>query len=246
MDGSFWGEMNTDPDVARLASLLVEPARAAMLMHLLDGRSWTAAELANVAGVRPPSASAHLKKLLAGELIKVSPAGRHRYYRLAGAEVASLLEQFARSAPGAAVSTPGERRASSSMRECRLCYNHLAGRLGVEIAETLVRREWLIEDEPWYRLTEAGWQKLTAIGIKPATGKTCMDWSERRLHIAGILGRNLVESLLNRKVLQRDPKSRALRVTPEGVDVIRTDFGVDWPLSSVRSLPGALPARAGS
>src|SRR4051812_39107740 len=102
--------MNGQPDIARLAKLVTEPARAAMLLHLLDGRSWTAAELARVAGVRASAASAHLKRLLAGDLIKVNPAGRHRYFRLASAEVAALMEQLARSAPERPAITPGERR----------------------------------------------------------------------------------------------------------------------------------------
>ena len=101
------------PDIARLAGLVTEPARAAMLLHLLDGRSWTATELAKAAGIRGPTASVHLKKLLAGELIKVSPNGRHRYFRLAGTGIAQLVEQLQGFAPthAHAGATPGQRRA---------------------------------------------------------------------------------------------------------------------------------------
>jgi DNA-binding transcriptional ArsR family regulator len=217
--------MNAEPDIARLAALVTEPARAAILLHLLDGRSWTASELAKIAGIRASAASAHLKKLLAGDLIKVSPTGRHRYFRLSSAEIAGLMEQLARSAPVRAAITPGERRASLALRECRLCFDHLAGRLGVAITDSMVRKAWLIEQEPWYRLTELGAKELSALGVEPAPGRTCMDWSERRLHLAGPLGRHLAQFLLSHKMLQRDAGSRALRITPSGEESISALFG---------------------
>jgi DNA-binding transcriptional ArsR family regulator len=222
--------MNSEPDIAGLATLVTEPARAAILLHLLDGRSWTAAELAKVAGVRASAASAHLKKLLAGNLIKVSPTGRHRYFRLASAEIAGLMEQLARSAPVRAATTPGERRASLALRECRLCFDHLAGQLGVAITDGMVRKAWLIEQEPWYRLTDVGAKELSTLGVEPASGRTCMDWSERRLHLAGALGRHLAQFLLSHNLLQRDARSRALRVTPSGAESISAIVGLesDW------------------
>jgi DNA-binding transcriptional ArsR family regulator len=219
--------MNPEPDIARLATLITEPTRAAILLHLLDGRSWTAAELAKVADVRASAASAHLKKLLAGNLIKVSPTGRHRYFRLASAEIAGLMEQLARSAPVRAATTPGERRASLALRECRLCFDHLAGRLGVAITDGMVRKAWLIEQEPWYRLTDVGAKALSALGVEPASGRTCMDWSERRLHLAGALGRHLAQFLLSHNMLQRDARSRALRVTPSGAESISAIAGLE-------------------
>lgn len=222
--------MNSEPDIASLATLVTEPARAAILLHLLDGRSWTAAELARSAGVRASTASAHLKKLLAGNLIKVSPTGRHRYFRLASAEIAGLMEQLARSAPVRIPTTPGERRASVALRECRLCFDHLAGRLGIAITEGMVRKAWLMEEEPWYRLTDIGSKELLTLGVEPASGRTCMDWSERRLHLAGPLGRHLAQFLLSYKMIQRDARSRALRVTPSGAESIGSIFGLesDW------------------
>jgi DNA-binding transcriptional ArsR family regulator len=218
--------MSTEPDIAHLAALVTEPARAAMLLHLLDGRNWTATELAQAAGVGAPAASAHLKKLLHGELIKVSPTGRHRYFRLASARVAALVEQLSGFAPVRPAITPGEKRASAALRECRLCYDHLAGRVGVAITDGLVRKSWLIEQEPWYQLTDLGARELSRLGVEPTAGRTCMDWSERKLHLAGTLGRQLAECLLRQKLLQRDARSRALRVTPVGVDSIREIFGV--------------------
>jgi DNA-binding transcriptional ArsR family regulator len=218
--------MDINPDIARLAALVTEPARAAMLLHLLDGRSWTATELARTARIRAPAASAHLKKLVAAELIKVSPNGRHRYFRLAGTGVAQLVEQLQGFAPIQPAATPGERRASQALRTCRLCYDHLAGRLGVELTQTMVRKGWLIEDEPWYRFTDAGLESLAAFGVERAPGRTCMDWSERRLHLAGPLGARLAQVLIERKLLLRDSRSRALRVSPDGDEVMKAIFGV--------------------
>ena len=218
--------MNINPDIARLAALVTEPARATMLLHLLDGRSWTATELARAAGIRAPAASAHLKKLVAAELIKVSPNGRHRYFRLASTGIAQLVEQLQRFAPIQAVATPGERRASEALRTCRLCYDHLAGRLGVELTLAMVRKGWLIEDEPWFRLTDPGLESLAPFGLERIPGRTCMDWSERRLHLAGPLGAHLARALIERKLLLRDRKSRALRVSPQGDETLKTIFGV--------------------
>jgi DNA-binding transcriptional ArsR family regulator len=187
----------------------------------------SAAELAKIAGVRASAASAHLKKLLAGNLIKLSPSGRHRYFRLAGAEIAGLMEQLAGFAPVRAATTPGERRASLALRECRLCFDHLAGRLGVAITDGMVRKAWLIEQEPWYRLTDVGAKELSTLGVELASGRTCTDWSERRLHLAGALGRHLAQFLLSQKLLQRDPRSRGLRVTPSGAESIDAIFGLE-------------------
>jgi DNA-binding transcriptional ArsR family regulator len=207
--------------------LVTEPARAAILLHLLDGRSWTATELAEVAGVRASAASAHLKRLLENELITVSPGGRHRYFRLAGADIASLIEQLARSSPARQPATPGQRRASVALRACRICYDHLAGRLGVGITEAMVRKSWLIEKEPWYVLTDVGAKELSALDIEPSAGRTCMDWSERRLHLAGVLGAAIADRLIRSKFLLRDHKSRALRITAAGAEAISETFGID-------------------
>jgi DNA-binding transcriptional ArsR family regulator len=218
--------MTTEPDVAALAALLTEPARAAILMHLLDGRSWTAAELGKVAGVGASTASVHLRKLVAGDLIQVSPAGRHRYFRIANIEIARLLEQLARLAPKKPVPTPGARRAAAGLRYCRLCYDHLAGRVGVALTASLLQRAWLIEAEPWYHLTDAGREALIELGVSSTTGRTCMDWSERRLHLSGPLGRELAQALLGKKWMQRDSRSRALWVTPDGSEALHRLLGI--------------------
>jgi DNA-binding transcriptional ArsR family regulator len=219
--------MSADPNLASLAALITEPARAAMLSHLLDGRGWTAAELGKAAGVRPPTASAHLRKLLDGKLIRVSALGRHRYFRLAGPEVARMLEQLANFAPPRIIRTPGEKRASLSLRRCRLCYDHLAGELGVAITESMLRKSWLIEAEPWYRLSDEGVRALGQLGIAGAEGRMCMDWSERRPHLAGALGRRMAEVFLEKDWLQREKDSRALWLTPVGRAGVETNFQID-------------------
>ena len=216
-----------DPDIARLAAAVTEPARAAILVHLLDGRSWTATELAKVAGTKAAAMSAHLKKLLGCGLIKVSPLGRHRYYRLAGAPVAGLIEQLQGFAPPPRpAATPGERRAAVALRTCRLCYDHLAGALGVAITEAMVKKSWLVEDGPWYRLTDTGNAGLSALAVEPMPGRICIDWTERKPHVAGPLGTQLAQAMLQEKLMLRDAKSRALRVTALGKETLGRVFGI--------------------
>jgi len=228
--------MNSDPDYSSAAAMLVEPARAAMLARMLDGRAWTATELSSAAGIRPSTGSAHLSKLLALGWVKVLPQGRHRYYRLAGGEVAAFLESFARLAPDPDIHTPGARRASEALRHCRLCYDHLAGRVGVAWTENLVALGWLDASEVGYTATPLGQRGLADLGLPnfaegtgPKAGRPCMDWSERRLHIAGPLGRDLAKGLIALGWFQRDPRSRALWVTPLGREGYDRVFGLTLP-----------------
>ena len=223
--------MNSDPDFATAAALLAEPARAAILARLLDGRSWTATELAKAAAIRPSTGSSHLSKLLEQGWVAVHPQGRNRYYRLAGESIASFLESFASIAPSAGARTPGEVRASAALRHCRLCYDHLAGQVGVAFTQNLLLRDWV---DLAFQLTQAGREGLEARGLKPpeGEGRGCMDWSERRLHLAGPLGRSLTKTMLGAGWFQRDPKSRALWVTPLGRDELERSLGL--ALSSLR------------
>jgi DNA-binding transcriptional ArsR family regulator len=218
--------MRAEPDIAQLTAVITERTRAAILVHLLDGRSWTATELTRIAGVKASATSAHLKKLLNCGLIKVSPTGRHRYFRLAEGRIATLIEQLQGFAPLHAASTPGQKRATATLRACRLCYDHLAGRLGVALTDAMVKKFWLIEDEPWFRLTDGGMEALSRLDIVPSDGRTCMDWSERKLHLAGALGTRLAQSFLDRRFLLREKDSRALRITALGAEAIATYFGV--------------------
>jgi DNA-binding transcriptional ArsR family regulator len=236
--------MNTDPDVAELAALVTEPARAAMLMHMLDGRSWTATELARAAGVGAPTASAHLRKLLEAQLIRVSPAGRHRYFRIANADTARLLEQLARLAPKRRPEALAARRASADLRRCRLCYDHLAGHLGVAITQHMVQSAWLLESEPWYRVTERGRRALGGMGVEGCDGRTCMDWSERRLHVAGALGREIAQVCMAKRWLVRNPKSRALWITPLGAESLGRLFDLRFSPSAAGVIAVRLASEA--
>lgn len=220
--------MTSDPDFATAATLLADPARAAMLSRLLDGRSWTATELAKAAGIQPSTGSSHLSKLLDQGWVAMHPQGRNRYYRLAGEGIASFLESFASIAPRSRARTPGEVRASTALRHCRLCYDHLAGQIGVVFTQSLQQRGWI---DPEFQLTLAGHGALGARGIQLSEkeGRGCMDWSERRLHLAGPLGRSLTKELLNAGWFEGDPKSRALWITPQGRDELERGLGLALP-----------------
>lgn len=223
--------MTSDPDFATAAALLADPARAAILTRLLDGRSWTATELAKAAAIRPSTGSSHLSKLLEQGWIAVHPQGRNRYYRLADEGIASFLESFASISLSPGARTPGEIRASAALRHCRLCYDHLAGQVGVAFTQNLLYRDWV---DPAFQLTQAGREGLEARGLRlpDGNGRGCMDWSERRLHLAGPLGRSLTKAMLGAGWFQRDPKSRALWVTPLGRDELEQSLGLE--LSSLR------------
>lgn len=236
--------MATEPDIATVAGLLADPARAAILGRLMDGRAWTATELARVAGVKPATGSAHLAKLLAAEWVAVHAQGRYRYYHLADARVAGLLEQLSALAPEADPRTPGERRASRALRHCRLCYDHLAGRVGVALLQALRAQGYLAEGGGTLALTAAGrsWQEAHGLGLAESPGKPCMDWSERRVHLAGPLGRDLTAAFLAHRWLQRDAHTRALWVTPEGASQFERILGLatedpDAPLSGRAPAP---------
>jgi len=228
--------MTSDPDFATAASLLADPARAAILARLLDGRAWTATELAKAAAIRPSTGSSHLSKLLEQGWITVHPQGRNRYYRLAGDGIASFLEGFASIAPSPGARTPGEVRASAALRHCRLCYDHLAGQMGVAFTQSLRLRGWI---DPAFQLTQAGREGMEAKSLLLADeeGRGCMDWSERRLHVAGPLGRSLIKAMMGAGWFQRDSNSRALWVTPLGRDALERGFGlvVDTTLTQART-----------
>lgn len=225
--------------LSRIASLVGEPARTAMLIELMGGRALTARELARAAGVGAPTASAHLARLLEAELLCVTASGRHRYYRLASAEVARLIESLMQLASHTASPRilPGPRDAA--LRAARTCYDHLAGRLGVAVTQRLVACGGLELDENRARLTERGRRALVELGIElppsPADGtrddaaacRPCLDWSERRFHIAGRLATHLCSCFESRGWARRRAASRALDVTPPGRRVLQGWLGLD-------------------
>ena len=193
-----------DANIATPAALIGDPTRAAMLQALLGGRSIPATQLAWAAGVTPQSASNHLAKLAAGGLVAVTRQGRHRYYRLAAPEVAQALEALARVLPTPKAFAPPLSPKARRLREARTCYDHLAGRLGVALADAFERAALIEADGPVrYSLTTDGQARLVAlgvdfVGVKPnprGALRPCIDWTERRRHLAGPLAARLLERL---------------------------------------------------
>lgn len=215
----------SEPRLARVAAAIADPARSRMLAALLDGRRASATELAVAGSVGASTASAHLARLLDAGLLAVEPRGRHRYFRLADAEVAHALEALALVAERGAVERDWERPERRGLREARRCYGHLAGRLGVGLCDALSRSDRLAAG-PAGRLapTAAGTAWLGRLGFDttalPASATRCygcLDWSERRDHLAGPLATRLLEHLLARGWLRPGPgATRALDLTPTG------------------------------
>jgi len=220
-----------DSDLASVGALLAEPARAKVLLALADGRSLPASVLASEAGIAPSTASHHLARLVSGGLLSCVTRGRHRYFALAGPDVAELLEAAARVAPTRPVTSLREGTRAHALRYARRCYDHLAGRVGVAVAEALEARRFLVASDSVFTVTAAGVSAFADLGV-PAdageTARTCRDWTEQRSHIAGPLGRALLFALLERGWLEPELRTRALRVPPAGEDGLRR-LGVELP-----------------
>lgn len=222
--------------VARIAALVGDPARAGMLLALMDGRALTANELAAVARITAPTASRHLSLLVAADLLRATRQGRHRYHRLASPEVARVLEgimQLAAAPQRPPLPVAGPR--DPQMRFARTCYDHLAGRLAVAVADRLVEDGAVVIEEETAVLTDQAPAVLASLGlhgVAPAQGgkrpacRPCLDWGERRMHLAGQLGTLLCAHCLHQGWLLRKPKSRALELTPRGATALRDWFGL--------------------
>lgn len=214
-----------DANVAPTAALLADPARVAMLWALSDGRACSAGELARSAGIGASTASEHLARLVAARLLEGQSQGRHRYYRLANPAVIQVLESLAGLAPAAPVTVAAS---TTPLRFARTCYDHLAGALGVRVTETLVARGALQPAQRDFQIGARGEEYLTALGVDVASvteaarrsrrvfARSCLDWSERRSHLAGALGAALATALLEWQWLERMPRTRAVRVTRAG------------------------------
>jgi DNA-binding transcriptional ArsR family regulator len=235
--------MSGDVDLARTAALIGDPGRAKVLRALADGRELAASVLAHEAGVAASTASVHLAKLVEGGLVTAQTRGRHRYFRLAGPQVARAMEALAEIAPAAPIRSLREGTKAQAVRTARTCYDHLAGRLGVAIMSTLIAagdltggdgrhvRERARKDRPSavgrdldYRLTDEGAEKLADLGVDveralagPRTPiRYCIDWSEQDHHLSGALGAALAEHLFELNWVKRLPRTRAVLVTDDG------------------------------
>lgn len=211
-----------DRDLAPLATLIGDPARIAILAALAEGHALPAGELAHRAGVHPATATGHLRKLVAGGLVVVRAQGRHRYHELAGPRVAALIEAMAQLAPATPVRSLRSDRAAKTLTEARTCYDHLAGRRGVELRDRLVDADALrMVDDRDHELTPAGRMLVAAVGLdlreldrtRRVFARVCVDWTQRRPHLAGALPAALTRRFLELGWLAR-AAGRSLRVAP--------------------------------
>lgn len=224
--------MEGDVDVAAVAQLIANPARAAMLDALFDGGEQPSGALAAAAGVAPSTASEHLARLARAGLVAVETRGRERRVRLAGPEVSDALEALSAIAPQRPARTLRGSDRIRALRAARTCYDHLAGALGVAVTDALCGRRLLHRDD--LSLTARGNRELREFGLdaenlrrgsRPLT-RACLDWSERRHHLAGALGAALCDEILRRGWVERLPERRALRLTPAGASGLADAFGV--------------------
>ncbi|AEV88124.1 ArsR family transcriptional regulator [Actinoplanes sp. SE50] len=223
-------------DLAAFAALLADRTRAAMCLALLDGRAWTAGELATHAGVARSTATEHLDRLIAGGLLTEARQGRHRYVRLADPAVAVLLEDLtARLQPGPPpVRTLRAATADAALRRGRTCYDHLAGRLGVTLTDALTSAG-LLDQDTGFAITDSGltWLRANA-DLTPADllanrrplARACLDWTERRPHLGGLAGARICRTFLAHGWLTRIGSGRAVRVTPTGRSALGRLLGV--------------------
>jgi DNA-binding transcriptional ArsR family regulator len=232
--------MNSYRTFTEIAALAGDPGRASMLHAMLDGRALTASELAKVAGITPQTASGHLARLTSVGLVTVEKQGRHRYHRLASPAVAQMMEGIMQVACDLAhnrnsVSVDPK---EAALRAARICYDHLAGQLGVALADALVGAEYAELSPEGGLLTRRGLQFLSRIGVKTVVVtvngtpskrilcRPCLDWTERRTHIGGAIGAAMCSHSLERGWLCRSEHSRAVLVTPRGRLAFRQYFGI--------------------
>lgn len=217
--------------LAAMATLLAAPARARMLEALLEEGPLPAIELAAIAGVQPQTASSHLAKLVDARLLAVDRLGRHRFYRIAGAQVSDVVEALNELLPGGGGPA---RRPPAEMALARTCYDHLAGRLGTALTAGMIARRHLRPRGKDFELTRAGRRFLAGLGIdvEAATrqrrffARRCLDWTERRHHLGGALGAALAHHCFEARWIGRGERERTVRVTPAGALAFREHFGV--------------------
>jgi DNA-binding transcriptional ArsR family regulator len=230
--------MDDTISIAGIASLFADPARALILRSLIDGSMRPAGELAWTANISAQSASAHLTKLVDGGLLVAEAQGRHRYFRLANAQVADAIEAFASLSaavrPGAPRSVLPSKAATIRFLNARTCYDHLAGEMAVRVCEAMVKARWLARDGRDFRVTRLGERKLGALNVdlgaarrsRRVLARACVDLTQRRPHVGGALGAALLDLYVKRGWILRARRSRVVTITPRGQDGFRRAFGM--------------------
>ncbi|RAR44210.1 helix-turn-helix transcriptional regulator [Paenibacillus sp. MDMC362] len=227
--------MNANSNIAQVASLVSDASRAAILTVLLDGRYHPASELAYMANIKPQTASFHLSKMVAANLVTVEQQGRHRYYGIQNQEVAQIMETLLSISPPVEIRSLNQAVENEALRQARTCYDHLAGKLGIQLTNSLLSAGVLSEEGDQFTVTEKGEDFFKAFQVDLSRVKRkrrsfthrCLDWSERRHHLAGALGHALLERLLELHWIQRVPSTRAIKITPEGKKGLQEVFHID-------------------
>jgi DNA-binding transcriptional ArsR family regulator len=220
--------------ISAIAALIGDPARANILSALMGGKALTASELAYCAFISPQTASGHLAKLVDGGLVTVEKQGRHRYHKLASASVAEAFESLSGLAATGSTRHRTTGPKDAAMRQARTCYDHMAGRLAVAITDALSSRQLIIIEDRSGWITDEGKSFLAGIGLdldprekssRPLC-RTCLDWSERRMHLGGRLGASLLQRSIDCNWVRPGKDSRTLSITPRGEIEFRSVFGI--------------------
>ena len=236
--------MDAEPSTAIAAALIGVPARANILAALMDGRALTASELAYHAGVSPQTTSSHLAKLEDAKLVAVEKQGRHRYYRLAGAAVAEALELLALIVPQHRVPPRQRSKEVEETRAARFCYDHLAGALGTGLTDAMLAKGFIAPEDKDFGVTPKGEAFFAELGLeiaglrrlRRAFARQCLDWSERRPHLAGALGAGFAELALERRWIQRAKQGRRVFVTEAGHGAFKELLGFAFDPSATRRI----------
>ena len=219
---------------SHIASLIGDSARATILWTLLDGKAYTATELAISSNISAQNASMHLNKLLQADLLAVENQGRHRYYKFSRQEVAYAIEALANLVPYDLAKTKDSIGNDSAIKYCRTCYDHLAGRVGVLITDSLLKQKFIIERDKTFEVTAKGLKWFTIAGInidelklqRRVFARPCLDWSERRHHISGSLGAAMLDKMLSSDWIRKIKNSRAMVITAKGQKAFYENFKI--------------------
>lgn len=224
-------------DFTYIAGLIGDPTRAIIMWTLLDGKAFTATELAIAADTTPQNISMHLSKLVQAHLLSVESQGRHRYYKYARNDVAYAIEAMSSLLPASSGRLPGHNENNSAIKHCRTCYDHLAGKVGVAITDSLLKQKILVEKKNAFEVSAKGEKWFASFNIdmkalrqqRRSFLRPCLDWSERRYHIAGSLAAALLDDMIAADWFRKTRNTRALVITAKGQKKLHEHFRIDIP-----------------